>query len=74
MRCGKRQGTAGKRETGSQQVSAQIGQEAFGAGRGAGFVDQPGKGGGQIHAPIMPWRLPAVIRAGAAMPTALENK
>ncbi len=51
---GKRKGSAGERQTVGKQLAAKLGYEVFGAGRGAGLIDQPGEVGGQIHASIMP--------------------
>ena len=53
MRRRKRQRAAGERQAIGDQLRAERRQEAVGGGHGAGLVDQPGEGRGQLHAAIM---------------------
>src|SRR3979411_392600 len=62
MRRGQRQGTAGERQIFGDQLRAEHGQEMISAISGAGLVEQPRKGDGQLHAGTMrPRRRPVTI-------------
>ena len=63
MRRRQRQGAAGERQIIGDQLGAERGQEVVSAISGAGLVEQPRKGDGELHAGIMRPRRRRVIIA-----------